>query len=61
MTTQENQQYQKLQKKVYNGLTFDEWNVLKELRKKHLISNNENPDHYNLGCRYFSKKLHFRQ
>jgi hypothetical protein len=61
MTTQENQQYQKLEKKVYKGLTFDEWNVLKQLRKKHLISNNENPDNYNLGCRYFSKKLHYRQ
>jgi hypothetical protein len=61
MTTQENQQYQKLQKKAYKGLTFDEWNVLKQLRKKQLIINNENPDHYNLECRYFSKKLHYRQ
>lgn len=60
MTTQENQQYRKLEKKLYKGLTITEWDVLKGLRKKYLISNGENPDHFNLGSRNFSKKLYYR-
>ena len=60
MKTSEIEQYRKLEKKLYKGLTITEWDVLKGLRKKYLISNGENPDHFNLGSRDFSKKLYYR-
>ena len=60
MTNFEIEQYFKLEKKLYKGLTINQWEVLKGLRKKYLMSNGENPDHYNLGSRDFSKKLYYR-
>ena len=42
------------------GLTFQEWEIMIELRKKNLIERGENPDHWNLGSRNCSKKLVYR-
>lgn len=61
MTKFENEQYRKLERKLYRGLTFSEWEVLIPLRTKFLIAKGENPAHWDLNSRHLSRKLHYRQ
>ena len=61
MTQSEKTQWLQMSNKLqWKGLTFQEWEVMVELRKKHLISRGENPDHWDLGSRNCSKKLVYR-
>ena len=61
MTNSEKNNWKKLEKKLYGrGLTFNDWDKLVALRTKHLIARGENPKHWNLDSKNFSKKLHYR-
>ena len=58
MTEQETNQYFKMSEQLRStGLSYQEWDVIKELRKKSLISKGENPDDWDLGSTRCSKKF----
>lgn len=62
MTNLEIQRKQKLENEITygRGILTSEWSELIELRKKLIIQNGGNPNHYNLDDRYCSKKLIYR-
>ena len=61
MNSQEKQLHRKLESQLSSrGLLVSQWEVLESLRRKNLIEQGENPEHYNLGDRFCSKKLKFR-
>jgi len=58
MTQIEKEQWLQMSNKLqWKGLTPQEWEVMVELRKKHLISRGENPNHWDLGSTRCSKKF----
>lgn len=62
MTNQEKQLHRKLENQLSSrGIFVDQWEDLENLRRKSLIERGENPDHWNLGDRYCSKKKQFRE
>jgi len=61
MNNQEKQLHRKLESQLSSrGLLLDQWETLESLRRKNLIEQGENPEHYNLGDRYCSKKTQFK-
>ena len=61
MNNQEKQLHRKLESQLSKrGLFLSQWEVLENLRRKNLIEQGENPEHYNIGDKYCSKKLQFR-
>ena len=61
MTNSEKNNWKKLETKLdRRGLTFGEWDELVPLRIKSLIVRGENPEHWELNSKCFSKKLHYR-
>jgi len=63
MTDQEIKRKDTLEKKLSygEGICLNEWTELIELRKKGIIANGGNPNHYNLENTFCTKKLVFRK
>ena len=62
MTRAEQQRLRKLQNNLTygRGIFISDWPELIELRRKDLISRNENPEDYDLESRFLSKKITFK-